>query len=206
MDDLNDQYEQLLQSKMSIFVTYSELVEKNPYRVLSSYSYDFEERPLRSNRIASNPPVLEPASEPTSDAETVFDGSTVLLPSTLRNISEVPEHDEFIQLLINAKAMATSNSCVESVTWRGYVTDIAPDFKMTRVSLRKELLRALQHLTILSEMERKVKSCNFKLFDRVCRYFIIIHSHSFNLARHIKFSIAYVKLYFFSFWNGSFPT
>ena len=142
------------------------MVENHPYRVLSSFSYDFEEKPLRSERVAEKPPCPDTAS----DGESILEPSTILLPSTLRNISEVPEHDEFIQLVINAKAMASSSNTPETVNWRGYVTDIEPNFKMTRVSLRKELLLALQRLTTLSEMERKVICYVETYFKFICEY------------------------------------
>ena len=173
LDELNSDYEQLLQHRISIFTTYSEMVENHPYRVLSSYTYDFEEKPLRSDRVADKPPYMDTVS----DAESIMEPSSFLLPATLRNISEVPEHDEFVQLVINAKAMASMSNGPEEINWRGYVTHIEPSFRMTRASLRKELLLALQRLTTLSEMERKVSNSSFFFLSLILHYLIAYSIH-----------------------------
>ena len=76
MDLLNSEYEQLLQRKMSIFVTYSEMVEKFPYRVLASYSYDAAEKPLRSDRIADNAALTDAAA---SDIESMMESQSQVI-------------------------------------------------------------------------------------------------------------------------------
>lgn len=130
------------------------MVENYPFRVLASFSYDKEEMPLRNIGI-ERPPIIETHS----DRESNFDVRSLatLLPAPFHNISEVVEHDEFIQMILNAKTVAQLKNAPESITWRGYVTDIAPDFILSREGLMKELLTALQCLNKLSDMEHKVK-------------------------------------------------
>lgn len=128
------------------------MVEKHSYRVLASYSYDAHEKPLRSERIAEEAPVTDAAS----DIESVVDSRSITLPARFKNVSSVPEHEEFIQLVINAKVVATIEGSAAPVHWRGYRTTVFPEFEMTTDNLRHELLNALQCLTELSDTERKV--------------------------------------------------
>ena len=143
LDRLNNQYQDILRQKLSIFVTYSTMVKNCPYTVMASFTYDKEDRPQRSTRIA--------ASDSNSD-----DGRSPWLPLPFQNLSAVGEHDEFFQLIINARTVAQLNKAPEKITWRGYVTHIPPDFELTRESLRNELLTSLKVLTELSDMEKKV--------------------------------------------------
>lgn len=136
---------------MSILEAYQNMVEKNSYRVLASYSYDEEEKPFRSERIASQPP---PPTDVGSDQES--SGSASSLPIPFRNISSVPDHEEFIQLVINAKTLAQVENSSCDVTWRGYKTTITCDFHMSTDNLRKELVLALQNLISLNELDNKV--------------------------------------------------
>lgn len=75
VDMLNVEYEQMLQKKISIFVTYSDMIDMYPYRVLSSYAYDFDEKSLRSDRIAERPPSIDPVA---SDVEPIMEGHSSL--------------------------------------------------------------------------------------------------------------------------------
>ena len=147
-------YEQVLKKKLSILESYTEMVEKNSYRVLASYSYDSEEKPLRSGRVGERPPMTD-----FSDAESgVYEGSTSndSLPLNFRDISSIPEHGYFLQMIINAKIMAEFQKQPCDITWRGYKTSIDPTFVMSKENLRKELLTALQTLITLTEIEDKV--------------------------------------------------
>lgn len=152
MESLNSHFEEVLKEKLSIYLAYSFMVAKYPFRVLASFSYDHEERPLVNN--LQQPPLIDSSS----DRESNFGGKSfaTLLPSAFKNISEVMEHDDFIQMVLNAKTLAQLKGSPESITWRGYVTDIGPDFELSREALRNELLTALQCLNELSAMEHKV--------------------------------------------------
>ena len=127
------------------------MVEKYPYRVLSSYSYDFDEKSLRSERVGEKPPL-----EVVSDVESVMEPRTVPLPYQFKEVSKLQEHSEFIQKLINGKVLAVMTNGPSEINWRGYTTTMTPDFDMTTNNLKKELLIALQSLTTISEMERQV--------------------------------------------------
>lgn len=140
--------------------TYTEIVEKKPYRVLSSYSYDCQEKPLRSDRIAEKPPVYETVS----DLDSVSEARSVSLPTAFMNVSEIRDHDEFIQLIINAKSAAEMSNEPAPVDWRGYSTKVSPGFKLSKDSLQHELLSALRHLNHISEIERKVFHVKFSLY------------------------------------------
>lgn len=136
---------------MSIFATYSDMVDLNAYRVLSSYSYDSFEVALRSGRIAEKPPLSDVAS----DLESVHDNRQKV-PSPFMSLSGIPNHDDFIQMVINAKATADLTESPAQITWRGYSSTINPGFKISKDSLRKCLLDALQRLNEISETEKKV--------------------------------------------------
>lgn len=150
VDLLNSKYEDILKNKLTIVAAYSEMVAQHRYRVLSSYSYDDEEKPLRSERVAAMPPMTDTASDSSSD------GPKIALPPALRNISAVPEHDEYVQMVINASTVAQVEGKDAKITWRGYTTTISQHFEMTRDNLRMELLSALQNLIKLNDIERKV--------------------------------------------------
>ena len=127
------------------------MIARNSYRVLASYTYDHEEKPIRSGRIAAAAPSMtDTASDMESSAP-----DKISLPLPLRNISAVPEHDEFIQLMINGKALAGLQQSQAEITWRGYSTSIPPDFEMSKDNLRKALLSALQNIISLNETEQK---------------------------------------------------
>lgn len=48
------------------------MVDNYPYRVLASYSHDFAEKPLRSDRIADNAPLTDVAS----DIDSIMEGQS----------------------------------------------------------------------------------------------------------------------------------
>ena len=152
MDGLNSQYEEFLQKKLSILVAYTEMVERNPYRVLASYTYDENEKSLRSDRVADKPPQLD---EP-SDVESIMEPHSVSLPTHFKEISPIHDHDDFIQILINAKVAATCSSKDIPICWRGYTTTVTEDMVMTTGNLQKELIIALESIGHISEVEKKV--------------------------------------------------
>ena len=149
---LNFQYEQFLQKKLSILVAYSEMVERNPYRVLASYSYDFGEKSLRSDRVAD----LPYQKDELSDVESNMESRAVSLPSYFSDISQIPEHNDFIQILINAKVAATCSAMDINVCWRGYTTTVSQNMEMTTEALKNKLLTALQNVNDLRDEERQV--------------------------------------------------
>ena len=151
MDFLNREYEIFLQKKLSILVAYSEMVETNPYRVLASYSYDREEKPLSNDRVALNPPHDEQ-----SDVESIMEPRSVPLPTYFKEISSIEEHNDFIQILINANVAATCSNADIPICWRGYTTTVSQSMPMTTKNLQKELIIALQQLENISESEKKV--------------------------------------------------
>ena len=146
-------YEQLLQKKLSILVAYSEMVDIHPYRVLASYSFDRAESSLRSDRVAEKPHVSD-----ASDVESVMEARSMSIPSQFKEVSEIPGHDEFIQMVINAKVVGSMSMTREPVpiNWRGYNGTVKPDFQMTTENLRNKLLEALEQLTHTSEVEKQV--------------------------------------------------
>ena len=121
---------------MSIEVTYSEMVQTNSFRILATHSYDKDETPL--NIPACNTP---PSNS---------------LPGQFLNISDFREHDNFIQMVINAKTMAEISSSPVPITWRGYSTFINQEFRMTKENLKNELIMAVKNVNDISELERKV--------------------------------------------------
>lgn len=123
-------------------------------RVLASYSYDGDETPLRSDRIAEKPPMSDFASD--LESVSVCDSRKISLPTPFTKISEVPGHDEFIQIVINAKTTADITNSPTKIEWRGYCSDINPGFILSKESLTKELLQALKRLNEVSETEKKV--------------------------------------------------
>lgn len=132
------------------------MVANHPYRVLGSFSYDEHEKPLRSERIAETPPQTDTGSYPDSSEAVDNNNNRFSLPTLLRNISPVIEHDEFVQLLINTKTQAQVQNSSADVTWRGYTTTISPDFDMSRENVQKELLSALRNMIALNEKEKQV--------------------------------------------------
>lgn len=168
LESLNTTYEKILREKLSIYVAYSFMVKKFPFRVLASFSYDKEERPLKTNSLPK--PTI---TEYSSDRESNFEGNcfATLLPAAFQNISEVLEHDEYIQMIINAKTVAQLKKSPESITWRGYVTDIHPDFELSREGLKHELVTALQCLSDISNLEHKVINIYFILLTPHPRHY-----------------------------------
>ena len=152
IDDLNSQYARILQEKRSIFKSYSEMVEGNPYRVLASYSYDCKETPLRSQRVAMVPPVTDTGSDSSMDP----DSRTDFLPSPFKNISKIKGHDEYIQIILNARTMAqvTNEPC--PIMWRGFSSTITKNFELSFDSLKKELINALQSMLTITKEEKEV--------------------------------------------------
>ena len=57
------------------------MVGKNPYRVLASFTYDHKERPLRSGRVANQPPMTDTGSD--------HDSSDDEMPRKKSKLSEV---------------------------------------------------------------------------------------------------------------------
>lgn len=80
----------------------------------------------------------------------------VCLPGPLRGISSIPEHNDFIQMLINAKTFAQLDSKPVDITWRDYTLSISSDFILSKENVTKELITALQSLITLTEIEDKV--------------------------------------------------
>lgn len=152
LDYLNNEYQRVLKEKESIYETYSHLVANNPYRVLSSYTYDWQELSLRSNRVATNPALTDAGG---SSNESSVSARSVCLPCPFKNISEIREHDDFIQLLINGKMTAELTNSPTSINWRGHKTTIDSKFKLDRKTLRDKLLDALKEIK-LSPIERQV--------------------------------------------------
>lgn len=150
---LNEKFQEILKKRKNISDAYGEMVSTHSYRVLSSFTYDGEEKALRSERVASPPPMTDTASDPESSVSV---NKVISLPAPLQNISAVPEHDEFVQLFSNAKTLAQVQNRPAQMTWRGYSLDVHADFEMTRENLQSELLRALDNLIDLSETERQV--------------------------------------------------
>ena len=64
------------------------MVEKNPYRVLASYSYDEKERSLRSERIASKPPMTDTGSD--DDPTAADDGPPAGAPAPAATPASAP--------------------------------------------------------------------------------------------------------------------
>ena len=153
VDFLNSEYEELLQKKLSIYVAYSDMVAKHSYRVLASYSYDAYEKPLRSERIVDGG---LPQRQQPSSMGSVGEARSVVLPSRFLDVSNIPGHQDFVQLVINAKVLATIEGSSTSINWRGYSSTIFPELEMTTKNLRHELLNALQCISELSDVEKKV--------------------------------------------------
>ena len=80
---------------------------------------------------------------------------SVPLPCPFRGISNVCDHDEYIQMLINGRTTAELQKSPANISWRGFSTKISPDFVLTRANLRSKLLEALNKIK-LSEVERQV--------------------------------------------------
>lgn len=108
-----------------------------------------------SDRNSQHPPLTDIGSDMECNAE---GGKTfaVLLPVPFQNVSGFSEHDEFIQIVINAKTVAQLKNAPEPIQWRGYSTNINPDFQLTKNALKKELLNALLSVDEVSELEQKV--------------------------------------------------
>lgn len=158
IDGLNCEYEDLLQKKLSILVSYSDMVERHPYRVLASYTYDRAENSLRSDRVAEKPPASD-----ASDAESVMEPQSASITYQFKEVSEIPEHEEFIQMVINAKVLAFMSRTREPVpiNWRGYSSTVPEDFVMTTDNLRNKLLEALAQLSDISDIEKEVRLNTF---------------------------------------------
>lgn len=157
INHLNELYQINLQQKKSIRDTYKYMVNMHPARVLSSYSYDWNESPLRSTRIAPVPVLTDAASANESSCGEGGNNSEkyVPLPDCLKTISTIPDHLEFFQMVIYGKTVAYMNNLPSSVIWRGYTTTIQPDFDPSRENLRQTLLSALKNVK-LSQSEQKV--------------------------------------------------
>lgn len=108
-------------------------------------------RPLRSDSLAEKPPADVP-----SDVESVMEPQSSSLPNQFKEISELPEHDEFVQMLINAKVLSVMTNQPVPLTWRGYSTVMTPDYEMTTGNMKNELIAALKSIAQISEEERKV--------------------------------------------------
>ena len=150
VDILNSQFENVLKEKLTIFQSYAHMVAQNPYRVLASYSYDWEETPLRSQRVAPVPALTEAGSDSSSD------NSGVCLPSIFKNLTNIKDHDEYVQKLLNARTLAQVNDAPTRVTWRGYTSVVTPTFEISRDNLTKSIINALQRMPKITQLERQV--------------------------------------------------
>ena len=129
--------------------------------------------------MAEKPP---PLTDAVSDIESAGDTPSEL-PSIMKDISNIPEHLEFIQLLIDAKVVATLQNYPKAVNWKGYSMSMTPDFLMTTNNLKQELVNALQHMTHLSSIEEKVY---------ISKYFLIYYFY-LSIYLSIPTSPLYVK-------------
>lgn len=153
---LNDKFQSVLKEKKTILATYSEIVHTSPYRVLASYSYNWEEKPFRSARVADDPALTETCSDVESNLESSSQVASVHLPEQLRNLSPCPQHNEFIQLVINAKTMADLDNIPTPFIWRGYNTLIEPGFIINEDNVKKKLHIALKNISSISSLEKQV--------------------------------------------------
>lgn len=155
INSLNAKYGMVLKRKNSISEAYTEMVKQHPYRVLSAYSYDYEEKSLSQSGV-DPPPVTDAGSDDQVFEKEKKQKRGVHLPGPLNNISLISEHIEFIQMVINAKTSAQLDNKDVEIVWRNYSLSVSPDFDLTKENVTKELLSALQSLVSLSETEEKV--------------------------------------------------
>lgn len=179
VDFLNTRYQVILKEKVTILRSYTEMVESNPYRVLASYSYCFEEKPLRSNRIADDPALTATASEVESGTESCY----VKLPNPLNTISNMNIHNEFIQMLINAKTMADLNNAPAPIVWRGHTTVVPPNFVISRANVKRTLLTALLSINNVSREEQKVSEILFLKFNNIKLLYIVYRTGEWSPIR-----------------------
>ena len=100
-----------------------------------------------------------------SDTDSIpSENNAVNLPLPFQDISLIREHQEFLQMVINAKTTADINDSPATVHWRGSYTTIPKDFRLTKESLSTKLISSLKDLKDISEVERKVKKTLFTYY------------------------------------------
>ena len=86
-------------------------------------------------------------------------------------------HEEFIQMLVNAKAVADMNEGPVRVQWRGYHTSVKPHLPpFTKDSLKMKLAEALQCISLPTPEEREVLIYIFFNSYKVINFFFIFPS------------------------------
>ena len=90
----------------------------------------------------------------TSDSMDNESGSVIGPPCI--NISSISGHDVFIQMIINAKAMAEMDNSTIPIIWRGFKTSVSSKLPLNRSNLKERLILALKSIKNITEEEKQV--------------------------------------------------
>lgn len=134
------------------------MVEKYPYRVMSSFTFDVNETPLRSARLAAGPTSEEVVSS--EQQATAADVNTVIEDDTAQDdfsICHFPKDREFVIAVREAEKTAKSTGVRAPYYWRGYRGYVAPGLPpITVPGLQVRMMNAMQRIP-LSVPETMVK-------------------------------------------------
>lgn len=164
---------ELLNKLSTIKDAYAEMVSRYPYRVLSSYNYDWDERPSRSQRCSLPAPVTDSAAESYlssrsqrcslpapvthSAAESHLSTEPRMKEDFFSGISTIDGHRIFLEKLIEAKKFVDINSKIMTVKWRGFSTNVSPNHPpYTPDLLLEKLLQAIVSIVEVTPEEKEV--------------------------------------------------
>lgn len=168
--DLNDQYELFINDNNDIWTALEKMIEKYPYRVLSSFTFDSNETPLRSARVVEGPPSETVVSSNEPENPNQNDGD--IDDDDDFSICHFPHHREFVKAVRLAEKGAKESGVRVPYYWRGYRGYVAPTLPRIDVSeLQLRLMNALQRIPNLSVPEILVTLT--KLYIIYCKLFFI---------------------------------
>lgn len=150
---VNNEYEGLLKVNSDIMVALETMVNKYPYRVLSSFTFDAEQKPLRSARLGDDPnyEVVESSNENEVDDEDEDNEEDDT------SICHFPDHIEFVRAVREAEKLARETMVRAPYHWRGYRGFVAPSLpRITVPGMQYRLMSALKRIDNLSVPETMV--------------------------------------------------
>ena len=132
------------------------MIKKYPYRVLSSFTFDVPQTPLRSARLLGD----DPASE-TIVSSIEKESEEMETESDDFSICHFPHHREFVKAVRDAEKLAKDSGVRAPYHWRGYRGYVSATLPpITIPGLQMRLMNALQGINNISVPETMVnKNC-----------------------------------------------
>lgn len=137
-------------------------IEKYPYRVLASFSFDCTQTPLRSARVIGDGPqteVVVSSNDRTDNTTKEHD----------YDICQFPDHRKFVDSVRIAEKEAKETGVRVPYLWRGYRGFVAPSLPpITVQELEVRLINALRRIPTLSVPETMVRHKKKYFIFAVC--------------------------------------